>query len=157
MEVLHAKPVAARAGITTLRRALELYADDVGDYPTLNQGLQALLANPGEAKWAGPYLRQDLPLDPGGRPYIYRFNERGITEILTLGRDGKPGGSGQDEDTSSLHLDGQISAESQDALRRLIHIFAFRVAPVCFVGYLIAPSILRRFKAGRSGTCPTRM
>jgi general secretion pathway protein G len=152
-----ARPAIAWATVTTLRRALGLYADDIGSYPTTGQGLQALRTNPGETKWVGPYLRENLPLDPWGRSYVYRFNERGITEILTRGRDGKPGGVGEDADISSFHLDAPLSPESEDALGWVMRVFSFRVAPVCFVGYLIAPSILRRFYAGRPRTCPTRM
>lgn len=43
-------------------------------YPTTEQGLNALVARPaGEQKWDGPYLAKSVPLDPWGKPYIYKF------------------------------------------------------------------------------------
>ena len=145
-ELERARPVIASAAVETIRKALELYADDVGSYPTPRQGLQALRADPGEAGWKGPYLREDLALDPWRRAYIYRFDGRGIPEILTLGMDGKAGGRGEDRDVSSLTLNVPTPPAYEDAGERLMRIFAFRLAPVCFVGYLIAPSVLRRFR-----------
>jgi len=90
----------ARAQIDALEKALDQYRLDVGRYPSAEQGLQALVARPAnEAKWAGPYLRKGVPLDPWGRNYLYRFpGERGDFDLLSLGRDGQPGGSGEDED-----------------------------------------------------------
>jgi general secretion pathway protein G len=145
-ELHRAMPVFAWVEVKTLRDALASYADDVGSNPTPSQGLQALRVNPGEAGWKGPYLRENLPLDPWGRAYIYRFDERGVAEILTLGRDGKSGGMGENRDISSLHLDPPSTAYHEDVEERLMRIFAFRLAPVCFVGYLLAPSVVRRFR-----------
>ncbi len=90
----------ARAQIDALEKALDQYRLDVGRYPSAEQGLQALVARPAnEAKWAGPYLRKGVPLDPWGRGYVYRFpGERGDFDLFSFGRDGQPGGSGEDED-----------------------------------------------------------
>jgi len=90
----------ARAQIDALEKALDQYRLDVGRYPSAEQGLQALVARPAnEAKWAGPYLRKSVPLDPWGRGYVYRFpGERGDFDLVSYGRDGQPGGSGEDED-----------------------------------------------------------
>jgi general secretion pathway protein G len=82
-------PAFAWAEVKTLSEALGSYADDVGSYPTLSQGLQALRMNPSEKSWKGPYLRENVPLDPWRRMFIYRFDERGIPEILTLGRESR--------------------------------------------------------------------
>jgi len=90
----------ARAQIDALDKALEQYRLDLGKYPSTEQGLAALnVSPPGEAKWAGPYLRKDAPLDPWGRAYVYRFpGERGDFDIVSYGRDGRPGGEGEDQD-----------------------------------------------------------
>ena len=56
---------------------------------------------PVPANWRGPYLRKDVPNDPWGRPYIYRFpGERNAAnyDLSSLGRDGRPGGTGEDAD-----------------------------------------------------------
>lgn len=90
----------ARAQIDALEKALEQYRLDLGKYPTTEQGLTALnSAPPGEAKWSGPYLRKEAPPDPWGRAYIYRFpGEHGEFDLVSYGRDGRPGGDGEDQD-----------------------------------------------------------
>lgn len=90
----------ARAQIDALEKALEQYRLDLGKYPSTEQGLAALnVSPPGEAKWSGPYLRKDAPLDPWGRAYVYKFpGERSDFDIVSYGRDGRPGGEGEDQD-----------------------------------------------------------
>ena len=90
----------ARAQLDALEKALDQYRLDTGRYPSTEQGLGALVERPGdEAKWAGPYLRKSVPLDPWGKPYLYRFpGEHGDFDVVSLGRDGQPGGSGEDQD-----------------------------------------------------------
>lgn len=96
----------ASAQIASLGKALDLYRLDVGSYPANEPGLAALNANPGsEAKWKGPYLQKSVPLDPWGRPYIYKApGEHGDYDLLSLGKDGAPGGSDENADiTNWLH------------------------------------------------------
>jgi general secretion pathway protein G len=90
-----ARVTAARAQITSFMSALDTYKMDVGAFPTTEQGLQALRARPNNApQWGGPYLAKDVPADPWGRPYIYRYpGENGPDpEITCYGADGQPGG-----------------------------------------------------------------
>lgn len=98
-----AESKAARAQIVALEKALDQYRLDVGRYPTTEQGLIALNAKPnGVSKWAGPYLKQNVPLDPWGQPYQYKSpGEHGDVDILSFGHDGKPGGNGEDADIVS--------------------------------------------------------
>lgn len=90
----------ARAQIAALETALENYRVDVGSLPSSELGLSALEKSPpNETKWAGPYLKKALPLDPWGKPYQYRSpGEKFEFDIFTLGKDGKAGGTGNDED-----------------------------------------------------------
>jgi len=90
----------ARAQIDALEKALEQYRLDTGRYPTNEQGLAALSVAPsGESKWAGPYLRKEAPLDPWGRSYAYRYpGEHSEFDLVSYGRDGRPGGEGEDRD-----------------------------------------------------------
>lgn len=91
----------ARAQLDALGKALDQYRLDTGRYPSTEEGLGALIDRPGEeSKWSGPYLRKRVPLDPWGRAYVYRFpGERGGDyDLVSLGRDGQLGGSGEDED-----------------------------------------------------------
>jgi len=94
---------AARAQIDALEKALDQYRLDTGHYPSTEQGLAALMQRPqNEPKWNGPYLRKSVPLDPWGRPYQYRApGEKGDFDLLSLGKDGAPGGSGEDSDLSN--------------------------------------------------------
>lgn len=91
---------AARAQIDALEKALDHFRLDVGRYPTTEQGLAALEKRPaGEARWQGPYLRKGLPADPWGTPYQYiQPGEHGEFDLLSYGKDGKPGGEGEAAD-----------------------------------------------------------
>lgn len=90
----------ARAQIAALESALENYRLDVGRFPSSEQGLGALERSPGnDPRWAGPYLKKAVPADPWGNPYQYKQpGERGDFDLFSLGRDGKPGGTGEDAD-----------------------------------------------------------
>ena len=90
----------ARAQIDALEKALDQYRLDTRRYPTAEQGLAALITRPAnEANWSGPYLKRAVPNDPWGQPYVYRTPGRnGEFDILSYGRDGKPGGAGEDAD-----------------------------------------------------------
>lgn len=69
-----ARNSVARQSIERIASVLDLYRLDIGSYPTTDQGLQALNVRPaGGTNWNGPYLKGDAaPLDPWGRPYLYR-------------------------------------------------------------------------------------
>ncbi len=93
-----ARITAARAQINSFMTALGAYKLDTGLYPTTEQGLQALRTKPeGVNQWQGPYLPQEIPTDPWGNAYVYRFpaENGGLEpEIISYGADGKPGGEG---------------------------------------------------------------
>ncbi len=94
---------AAKAQIDGLQKALDQYRLDVGHYPSSEQGLQALVAKQAdEPKWAGPYLSKALPKDPWGHDYQYKSpGEHGEYDLLSFGKDGQPGGEGEDADLVS--------------------------------------------------------
>jgi general secretion pathway protein G len=103
--VSDARTTAAQTQIELFGTALDNYRLDNGAYPTTDQGLAALRERPTRApvptNWRGPYLRKDVPLDPWGKPYIYRSpGERNASgyDLMSLGRDGKLGGEGEDRD-----------------------------------------------------------
>ena len=91
---------AARMQLDGFEKALEQYRLDTGHYPSSELGLEALVVRPAsEARWQGPYLKKQVPVDPWGNPYIYRLGgPRGEFEILSLGKDGRPGGDGEAAD-----------------------------------------------------------
>lgn len=94
---------AARAQLDALEKALDQYRLDVGRYPSTEQGLIALVTQPaGTAKWAGPYLKKGLPVDPWDKPYLYKYpGEHGELDVFSYGRDGTPGGTGEDADITN--------------------------------------------------------
>ena len=100
------KVAAAKVDIATVMQALKLYRLDNQRYPTTEQGLRALVEKPttGPAAngWkAGGYLEK-MPKDPWGNPYQYLSpGLKGEVDIISLGADGQPGGSGGDADIGS--------------------------------------------------------
>jgi general secretion pathway protein G len=100
-----AKHKAARIQLETLSQSLNYYQLDIGGYPTTEQGLKALWQPPAPNEaWNGPYVRQERQLlDPWGRPFVYRApGEKGAFDLITLGGDGKEGGTGDDADLSAI-------------------------------------------------------
>jgi general secretion pathway protein G len=94
----------AKAQIDALGKALDQYRLDTGRYPSAELGLKALVDRPAdEAKWNGPYLRKDVPLDPWGKPYLYRVpGDKGIDyDLVSYGKDGQPGGTGEAADIAN--------------------------------------------------------
>jgi len=94
----------AKAQIEAFEKSLDTFRLDVGRYPSTEEGLGALLTAPAAAtaKWNGPYLKKSVPPDPWGHPYQYKApGAKSEFDIISLGRDGQPGGSGEDADITS--------------------------------------------------------
>lgn len=94
----------ARAQIEAFEKSLDTFRLDVGRYPTTEEGLAALMTAPASAgaKWNGPYLKKGIPQDPWGHAYQYRApGARGEYEIVSTGKDGQPGGTGDNADIAS--------------------------------------------------------
>lgn len=93
----------ARAQIDSLEKALDQYRLDIGSYPTTEFGLAALNTRPQNLeKWAGPYLKKAVPLDPWGAVYGYKSpGDHGDYDLFTLGSDGQVGGAGEAADSTS--------------------------------------------------------
>ena len=99
-----AKVTVTRSQIDNFMTALGSYKLDTGTFPTTEQGLQALRVRPGDQnQWAGPYMPQDIPKDPWGHDYVYRYpGEHGDEpDVVCLGADGQPGGDGLNADILS--------------------------------------------------------
>jgi general secretion pathway protein G len=99
-----ARVTFARAQINSFMTALGAYKMDTGLFPTTEQGLNALRVRPqGLTQWQGPYLPQEIPVDPWGRPYVYKFpGEHGDEpDIISYGADGQPGGTDINTDVVS--------------------------------------------------------
>lgn len=102
-----ARVKAAKSQIQILSLALDAYRLDCDTLPTTEQGLDALRSLPVSdppTGWRGPYLRQLVPLDPWGRPYVYvspGAENPTSYDLYTLGKDAKPGGEGENADVTS--------------------------------------------------------
>src|SRR4051812_1275976 len=99
-----AKVTAAKTQIENFGTALGAYKLDTSMFPTSEQGLQALRLRPQNlTQWQGPYFQKDIPNDPWGHPYIYKYpGEHGDEpDIIFYGADGQPGGDGINADIES--------------------------------------------------------
>ena len=100
-----ARIVKAHSDIQTFMGAISTYKLDTGLFPTTEQGLRALREKPGDVnQWAGPYIQQDVPKDPWGHDYVYKYpgdHDASEPEIICLGADGQPGGEGINADIVS--------------------------------------------------------
>ncbi len=99
--------------IKEVTKQLESYNVDCTQYPTTEQGLQALTQNPGSEacpNWGPePYLKS-VPKDPWGTPYA--FESDGSKFVLkSYGKDRKPGGSGYDRDITSDDEDQNVGTK----------------------------------------------
>jgi len=97
------KATIAKAQIEAFEKALDTYRLDVGHYPNADEGLAALINKPSSnTKWAGPYLKKEIPLDPWGNPYVFKIpGSKGEYDIISYGEDGQAGGSGENADVTN--------------------------------------------------------
>ena len=106
--VQHAKRTRALQDIATMKSALELYRADNGDYPTTQQGLEALYRKPSSppvpTNWER-YLDKPIGKDPWGTEYVYRCpgqDDPDGYDLISYGKDLRPGGDGNDADITNL-------------------------------------------------------
>jgi general secretion pathway protein G len=98
----------AEAQVKMLRSAIETFKFSVGRYPTAQEGLAVLNKPPADApsaaRWRGPYLDGETPVDPWKNPYVYSLpgaNGQPFA-LYSLGSDGKRGGEGTAADIGML-------------------------------------------------------
>jgi|SRR5690554_605697 len=95
-----AKSKTALVQIRDFESAIEVYMLDTGQFPTTEQGLDALVRDPGVTGWNGPYLRRnEIPQDPWNTDYIYRYpGDQSEFDIMSYGADSRAGGEGDNAD-----------------------------------------------------------
>lgn len=102
------KVKTAEVQMKMLKGTMETFRLDVGRFPTQSEGLVVLNQAPTDerarTRWRGPYLDQDVPLDPWGNPYLYSLPgaDGQPFALYSLGGDGKRGGEGVDADVGVL-------------------------------------------------------
>jgi general secretion pathway protein G len=101
-----AKIAKAKSDISTMASLIEAYRLDTGQYPSTDQGLEALHTPPtGVNNYKGPYMGE-IPLDPWGNQYQYVSpGPNGEDFLITsYGADGQPGGDGPNADITNDDL-----------------------------------------------------
>ncbi len=100
------KVSAASTQARMLKTSLETMRLDIGRFPTKEEGLDLLNQPPKDERlarrWHGPYLSEDVPLDPWGNPYVYVPQTSTSVILYSLGADGEAGGEGTDADVGFL-------------------------------------------------------
>jgi general secretion pathway protein G len=92
------KVVTAQTQVRMLKTSLDTMRLDIGRYPTAEEGLDLLIRTPSDpslrARWHGPYLDGEIPIDPWGNPYQYspQGHELNAITLYSYGPTGKPGG-----------------------------------------------------------------
>ncbi len=102
--VEQAKHARAVSDIEALGSAIEQYRLDNSAFPTLLDDLRTKPTGDGTPKWNGPYIKKPVPDDPWGRPYEYHVpgdHNAESYDLYSLGKDGKEGGTGSDEDVTN--------------------------------------------------------
>ncbi|MGA7538940.1 MAG: type II secretion system major pseudopilin GspG [Steroidobacteraceae bacterium] len=103
-DLSRAKTQTAKIEINALSEAVDAYHLDTGEYPSTQQGLEALLKAPTNTPtWDGPYVKKAESLnDPWGHPYLYRYpGQHGAFDVYTFGSDQKEGGTGEAQDVGN--------------------------------------------------------
>lgn len=101
----------AKQDIRSIETALNIYRLDNFKYPSTDEGLQALVTNPGESSaphWKpGGYLqRQHVPLDPWSHEYQYRYpGQHGDFDVWSYGADAQEGGEGTNADIGNWNIE----------------------------------------------------
>ncbi len=99
-----AKVQTADTQVRMLRGAVQTMRLDIGRFPTQEEGLNLLVQPPSDprisGRWQGPYLDENVPLDPWGNPFQYSPTPSGSQtfSLYSFGADGQRGGEGHDAD-----------------------------------------------------------
>jgi len=94
-----AKITAAGTQIKSFELALDSFEVDTGFYPN---NLDALVNQPNNAQnWKGPYLKQGIPNDPWGNPYVYVYPGKNTANGYDIQSFGPNGRGGDDDDVTS--------------------------------------------------------
>ncbi|MCG8314471.1 MAG: type II secretion system major pseudopilin GspG [Pseudomonadales bacterium] len=102
-----AKVEAVKSDLRVISQALDLYRLDNNRYPSTDQGLDALVTRPDDAKtWPeeGYLKKKEVPLDPWNNPYNYISESNRNYDLYSFGADGVEGGEGYDADISAAEL-----------------------------------------------------
>ena len=96
-KVASSKIKTAETQMQMLATSLDAYRLDIGMYPSSLEELR----RSEKPRWDGPYLPKDVPMDPWGNPYVYKYpSSENEYELMSYGLDGSTGGEGEAADVS---------------------------------------------------------
>jgi len=102
-----ARRVKAKVDIRNIQSALAYFKTDTGRFPTTSQGLEALVTNPGIQNYNSEGYLERVPTDPWGQKYVYI--SPGVKskdyDLVSFGKDGEAGGTGDDADVESWNIE----------------------------------------------------
>ena len=88
-----AQVVKAQMQIRVFGDSLDLFKLDVTRYPTEEEGLEALVEDPGVDSWGPESYIKTIPADPWGNDYVYIYDaDEDTCDVISYGKDGKEGG-----------------------------------------------------------------
>jgi general secretion pathway protein G len=97
-----AKETAAKTQISALSTALDSFEVDNGYFPASGDGLNELIVQPDAAtNWRGPYMKQGIPNDPWGAPYLYEYPGKNNADGYDLSSQGPDGRAGTEDDIAN--------------------------------------------------------
>ena len=103
------KQLAAKTDIIILEKAIENYKNDIGKYPNMINGLNALRTTPDDIdSWNGPYINKDIPLDPWGNIYVYVYPAKYGSkhfDIYSFGANKRDDAGGRDDIANWQEID----------------------------------------------------
>jgi len=84
----------------SIANSLQMFKLSNGVYPDTEEGIEALVKNPDEEKYPSyePGYLEKVPQDPWKHAYIYIKDENSGFDLMSMGADGKEGGSDENMD-----------------------------------------------------------
>ncbi len=107
-KVDESKIKTTKVQVKMMKGAVETLKLDINRFPNTEEGLSLLWTPPQDERlrslWHGPYLDEQIPADPWGRPYQYSVPgaDGQPFALYSLGPDGQPGGEGENADIGYL-------------------------------------------------------
>lgn len=96
-----ARVAAAKEEIARISTCLDMFENDIGRYPSADEGLAALVEPPAgladPSKWKGPYVKK-IPIDPWHNPYRYIYPGAQGAKTFDLTSNGPDGAEGTEDD-----------------------------------------------------------
>jgi general secretion pathway protein G len=103
-----ARRTKAKVDIRSIQQALAMFKTDTGRFPTTAEGLQTLVAGAGIRGYNQNGYLERVPTDPWGNKFTYLSPgvHNSDYDLVSYGKDGEQGGTGDNADIESWNLEG---------------------------------------------------